>query len=189
MDVSLLRWLLVGVSVHRVISQRTFKCTENGLRSPPAITHNITGDGDVAWIQVEDDEHGNTYEYTLVFDAYVKIWETHNTQITTRLFNGYFPSQTLRMQRGKQYRVHLVNNLGPESEDNPTDLNVWRDVNTTNVRFVILFKSFGVHYNLLCNVSLFLLEYGTDSYSWSVRQYLISSFAPSVSVRCEQAYI
>ena len=138
MDLCVLCWLSLSAFTHHVISQSTFTCPGNGLRSPPAITHNITNDLDVEWIKVDDDPHGNTYEYTLVFDASVSTWETHNTQITTRLFNGYFPSQTIRMKRGKQYRIHLLNALGPESDDNPTESNVWKDLNTTNVRLVFI---------------------------------------------------
>ncbi len=56
-----------------------------------------------------------------------------NAQITTRLFNDSFPSQTIRFERGNQYQITVINNLGPESPYNPTEINVWKDPNTTNI--------------------------------------------------------
>eukprot|EP01083_Nonionella_stella_P286164 973958_1 len=112
---------------------QTHHALSNCLKSPPAITHDIQNEGDIEWNEIST----NTYSATFVFDAATKIWNPSdfsiNAQITTRLFNGSFPSQTWRMKRGKQYQITIINNLGPESIYNPTGHNVPKDPNTTNI--------------------------------------------------------
>ena len=100
------------------------------LSSPPAVTHNAVGN-DVEWTEIGP----NTFATTLVFDVSTKEWPdaSMNARIRTRLFNDSFPSQTLRFERGKQYIVSAINALGAESEHNPTQNNVPKDPNTTNV--------------------------------------------------------
>ena len=123
--------LVLNLATRFVTSQRTFTCPNNGLQSPPAVMHGATRPEDIEW--EVDPNDPNIFKYELVFDGYVKEWETLNARIRTRLFNDYFPLQTLRFERGKQYQINVINNLGPESPDNPPNMNVEKDPNTTNV--------------------------------------------------------
>ena len=107
---------------------------EQCLSSPQAIRHGATGE-DIEWETVSE----NTYAVTFVFDVAHKSWyleDEINAQITTRLFNHSLPSPTIRMKRGNQYQVTILNKLGPESENNPVGMNVARDPNTTNIHIV-----------------------------------------------------
>ena len=110
--------LLLGLWVVDIALGCTPTEAESCLTSPQAITHNATGD-DIEWETIDT----NTYHTTIVYDATTVCWyQTNplfNTQVTTKLFNNSLPSQTIRMQRGKQYQITIVNNLGPESEFNP----------------------------------------------------------------------
>ena len=103
------------------------------LRSPPAVLHNAVRSEDIEWSNVNRFE--NTYEYSIDFDVADKSWAytSMDIEITTRLFDSFFPSQTLRFERGSTYLITLRNRLGPESPENPTEMNVWKDVNTTNL--------------------------------------------------------
>ena len=87
------------------------------LSSPPSIRHDVTRSEDSEWEAIP--EVSNAYRRTIVFDKYTKEWEDVNAVITTRLFDGFFPSQTLRFKRGTLYELTVVNNLGPEAVDNP----------------------------------------------------------------------
>ena len=98
---------LVGVLISCVWQPNAQQCPDYGLQSPPAVLHNATRANDTEWEAVPG--KNNTYQYTLTFDAYEKQWPELNTKIVTRLFNGYFPSQTLRFKRGNQYVITLVN--------------------------------------------------------------------------------
>ena len=104
-------------------------CTKS-LANPPEIRHGA-GDGDTEWEAVEGQP--NTWATTIVFDAYTQEFPDIDCVIRGRYFNGHFPSQTIRMKRGNQYLVTLENKLGPESPDNPTEMNVVKDCNTTNI--------------------------------------------------------
>ena len=111
------------------------KCDGDCLASPPAVSHDPdSGNGDVSWTTVAD----GIYSTTLWFDKYTKRIEqgtesTAYVEITARYHNDSLPSPTLRMERDNQYLVTLINNLGPESSSNPTDDNVFKDPNTTNI--------------------------------------------------------
>ena len=85
------------------------------LRSPPAVSHghDIYRLDDEPWTKVAGAD--NVYSFELNFDAYSLRWDDANIAIRTRLFNGFFPSQTLRMERGNEYRITVNNRLGPES--------------------------------------------------------------------------
>ena len=117
------------------------------LANPQAVTHQATGN-DIEWTEIST----NTFATTLVYDVSTKVWDALNAQITTRLHNDSLPSPTLRFERGKQYQITLINNLGPESPNNPTaqlyivstnrhqpcnkpntNSNVLKDPNTTNL--------------------------------------------------------
>ena len=113
-----------------------FKFTDaQCLTSPPSITHTPNFDnGDVEWSYVSP----NVYAATLVYDVETIRLElgspTVYIDITARYHNGSFPSPTLRFIRGNQYQVTLINNLGPESPNNPTNqTNAYKDPNTTNI--------------------------------------------------------
>jgi len=101
------------------------------LASPPAVRHDATRDEDSEWEAIPG--VSNAYQRVITFDKCTKYWEDVNAIITTRLFDCYFPSQTLRFKRGTLYQITVENNLGPESPDNPTESNVWKDGNTTNI--------------------------------------------------------
>ena len=102
------------------------------LSSPRAITHDAnTANGDIEWNYISENTYGISIEYGA---ASVNIpIDSSSVDITTRLHNGSFPSPTIRFQRGNQYQVTLINSLGPESPSNPTEENVYKDPNTTNL--------------------------------------------------------
>ena len=52
---------------------------------------------------------------------------------TTRVHNESLPSPTLIFYPGNTYHIQLINKLYPESSSNPTELNVFKDPNTTNL--------------------------------------------------------
>jgi len=117
---------LLAVSLLWVDSQ-----AQTCLSSPLAVLHNKTRAKDIEWEAIPGVD--NAFQRTVTFDAFTKSWEDVNALITTRLFDGNFPSETWRFEAGKLYEITVVNNLGPESPDNPTDMNVYKDGNTTNV--------------------------------------------------------
>ncbi len=89
--------LICHIQINHILSE----C----LKSPQAITHEIQNEGDIQWKEISF----NTYAATFVFDVSTKIWNPSidsilNAQITTRLFNDSFPSQTWRFKRGKQHQ-------------------------------------------------------------------------------------
>eukprot|EP01084_Bolivina_argentea_P033175 61396_1 len=101
------------------------------MNNPIAVTHGATG-GDIEWVT----EAAKTYSITLTFDVATftfNIPNEVNSQITTRVYNGSLPGPTLRFQRGNQYQVTLINTLGAEDSTNPTQDNVPKDINTTNI--------------------------------------------------------
>ena len=106
-------------------------CPDNALSSPPAIRHGASRPEDIEWKAVPGSP--NTWQYELVFDRSEKQWNNINVKIITRLFNNHFPSQTLRFKRGNQYQIKVINNLGSEPPNNPTEMNVAKDLNTVNV--------------------------------------------------------
>ena len=55
------------------------------------------------------------------------------TTFRTRVHNDMLPSPTLRMSRNNSFYLTLNNNLGDESPTNPTEHNVIKDLNTTNL--------------------------------------------------------
>ena len=111
------------------------KCDAQCLKSVRAVTHNPNfTNGDVEWNTLSS----GVYTTTLVYDAHtLRISQgeasTAYVDITARYHNGTFPSPTLRFKRGNQYRITLINRLGPESSSNPTEDNVFKDPNTTNM--------------------------------------------------------
>ena len=53
---------------------------------------------------------------------------------TTRLYNGSLPGPTLYMRPGNEYRVTLINELGPEADIAVNFTNGFKEPNTTNIR-------------------------------------------------------
>ena len=101
------------------------------LENTPAVTHNATGN-DIEWHELSS----NVFSTTFVFDVSNKNWFSTNeinAQITTRLFNHSLPSPTIRMKRGNQYQVTILNDLDQNSDLNPSEANVLKDPNTTNI--------------------------------------------------------
>ena len=101
------------------------------LSSPAAVVHGATRSEDSEWDPIPGVK--NAYRRTITFQKCTKYWEDVNAIITTRLFDCFFPSQTLRFKRGTLYEVTIQNDLEAESDDNPTDMNVPKDGNTTNI--------------------------------------------------------
>ena len=106
------------------------------IYDPVSVRHDVDlygNPGDIEWIEVED----GVYETTLIFDVSYKFFEQNNgdyLNLRTRLHNDSLPSPTMRFKRGNEYRVRLVNNLGPESPNNPSHImNGYKDPNTTNI--------------------------------------------------------
>merc|ERR1719204_546831 len=122
--------MLFGLFLASYIARCTYGACSNTLANPPSVMHGA-GDGDTEWEAVPGSP--NTWKAELHFDVSVQEWEAINTRIKSRLFNDSFPSQTMRMRRGNQYQVTVWNKLGPESDDNPTEMNVVKDCNTTNI--------------------------------------------------------
>ena len=105
------------------------KClAQTCLINEPSVTHNPINN-DIEWIPMND----NTYHTTLIYDVSTFEWPTINTRLIGRFHNNSMPSPTLRMKRGNTYKITLINNLGPESNTNPTGANVQKDPNTTNI--------------------------------------------------------
>eukprot|EP01084_Bolivina_argentea_P076259 138184_1 len=96
-------------------------CT-NGLTSPPILS----------WIP--NPLSSTIFSATITFDATTKTWNNDTISLTTRLFNNVLPGPTMRMKRGKTYKINFINNLGPEIPENAL-LNgeIERDPNTTNL--------------------------------------------------------
>ena len=126
-----------------VTSLRILLCLFLGINSGHClntvreVSHNPNyTNGDISWIEIDD----NIYTTTLIYDVNT-IRISQGTapaawaEITSRFHNGTFPSPTLRVKRGNQYQIKLINNLGGESPNNPTDedMNVFKDPNTTNI--------------------------------------------------------
>jgi len=135
------------------------------LSSPPAVLHDATRDEDDEWEAIPG--VSNAYRRTVTFDAYQKHWEDVNALITTRGFDKNFPSETWRFRRGNLYEITVVNNLGPESKDNPTEMNVasGKDGNTTNIH------THGLHLsgmNDADNVFIAIPPGGRHVYSYNV---------------------
>ena len=102
------------------------------LSSPRAITHDgDASNGDIEWNYISENVYSISIEYGAA-SVNIPIGSS-SVDITTRLHNGSFPSPTMRFQRGNQYQVTLINSLGPESPSNPTEENVYKDPNTTNL--------------------------------------------------------
>ena len=122
--------LLFSICVYRFI-HLVSGCSTNSLESPPAVRHDAVRPEDIEWETVAGEV--NTWQYTMFFDVSQQDFPEIDTRFQTRLFNDHFPSQTLRFRRGNQYRITVVNQLGPESPLNPTSGNVQKDLNTTNI--------------------------------------------------------
>eukprot|EP01084_Bolivina_argentea_P305492 527753_1 len=121
-------WFILLMLQTIIITINSQTCPNNGLDNPIAITHNATGN-DIEWVELST----NRYAITLVYDVATIFIADARAEITTRLHNGSLPSPTIRFKRGTQYQITLINNLGPESESNPTEHNVQKDPNTTNL--------------------------------------------------------
>ena len=120
--------VVLSVSIHiSIINAQT--C----LTSPPELNHDPLRDVDESWTEIDS----TTFSHSIVFDAHtIEIADNDfNTKVTTKLFDGHLPSQTIRMRRGMTYEVEVINNLGPESEYNPATWlddgsynNVWKGI-------------------------------------------------------------
>ena len=121
-------WVTASISI---LVSREVVHAQTCLASPPAVLHGATRADDSEWDPIPGVDHA--YQRTITFDKCTKSWEDVNAVITTRLFDCFFPSQTLRFKRGTLYEVTIVNALEAESPDNPTEMNVQKDVNTTNI--------------------------------------------------------
>ena len=138
----------------------------------------LSNPNELAWIKRADGYYG-----TLTFDAqtFTSDGNGYPAGWVSRVHNGTFPSPTLRMKRGETYYVTLINNLGPESPDNPTTDNKHKDPNTTNLHThglhissespgdnvfskILPGESYTYTYNIPCNHAGGLAWYVTNFY-------------------------
>lgn len=72
--------------------------------------------------------------------------------ITTRTYNGMLPGPTLRVRPGDLLRVRLINDLPPNTDGSPQDINIPHHPNTTNLH------THGLHVSPEGNADNVLLE-------------------------------